>query len=223
MSSALFAAKHVAWNIEALNETFQSASPETIVRWALAQNLKVLTSTSFATQSAAMLHLVNKLGPSLPTLWIDTGFAPASTREFSRRLVERLNLNLVTYRPKLTPLLCLQTIGAANIEDLSEEQRVQLADMVKIEPFERALNALRPHIWITGIRAEETAFRAKLHPASWDDRGMLKLAPFLNSSEADIEEYMTEHELPSGPVSIDPTKAAPHLECGLHTRRGAPE
>ncbi|MDG1065016.1 MAG: phosphoadenosine phosphosulfate reductase family protein [Luminiphilus sp.] len=219
MSSAVFARKNVAWDLDALNETFDGASPETIVRWALAQNLQIVTSTSFGSQSAAMLHLVNKLGPFVPTLWIDSGFAPANTREFNRQLVEQLDLNLVTYRPKLTPLRCLHAIGAAGTEDLSEEQRAQLANLVKIEPFERAMSALKPHIWLTGIRAEETSFRAKLRPASWDDRGILKLAPFLHSSEADIDAYLTQHKLPTGPASVDPTKAAPHLECGLHTRR----
>ena len=90
MSNAVFASQRVAWNLDALNDTFNSASPETIVRWALAQNLQVVTSTSFGTQSAAMLHLVSKLGPSLPIIWIDSGFAPANTREFSRQLVEQL-------------------------------------------------------------------------------------------------------------------------------------
>ena len=223
MSNAVFASQNVAWNLEALNDTFNNASPETIVRWALAQNLRVVTSTSFGTQSAAMLHLVSKLGPSLPIIWIDSGFAPANTREFSRQLVEQLNLNLVTYRPNLTPLRCLHAISATDTEDLSEEQRAQLANLVKIEPFERAMSALKPHIWLTGIRAEETSFRAKLRPASWDDRGMLKLAPFLHSSEADIDAYLAQHNLPRGPASVDPTKAGPHLECGLHTRRSQPQ
>lgn len=221
MNSIACARQDVAWDLEGLNDTLDSASPETIVRWALAQNLSVVTSTSFGPQSAAMLHLTNKLGPGLPTLWIDSGFAPARTREFSRNLVRQLDLNLVTYRPQLTPLRCLRAIGAADTENLNEQQRAQLADLVKIEPFERALTALRPHIWLTGIRAEETSFRAQLRPASWDDRGILKLAPFLHSSEADIDRYLTRHGLPTGPVNVDPTKAAPHLECGLHTRRSA--
>jgi phosphoadenosine phosphosulfate reductase len=222
MSSAVFVRKSVAWDLNALNDTLEGASPETIVRWALAQNLRVITSTSFGPQSAAMLHLVSKLGPSLPVLWIDSGFAPAATREFNRQLVAQLNLNLVTYRPALTPPRCLRAINAADTEDLSEEQRTKLANLVKIEPFERAMSVIKPHIWLTGIRAEETNFRAQLRPASWDDRGILKLAPFLHSTEADIDAYLAQYKLPMGPVSVDPTKAAPHLECGLHTRRSAP-
>ena len=222
MSSAVFVRKSVAWDLNALNDTLEGASPETIVRWALAQNLRVITSTSFGPQSAAMLHLVSKLGPSLPVLWIDYGFAPANTREFNRQLVAQLDLNLVTYRPTLTPLRCLRAIGAADIEDLSEGQRVKLANLVKIEPFERAMSVIKPHIWLTGIRAEETSFRAQLRPASWDYRGILKLAPFLHSTEGDIYAYLAHHKLPTGPASVDPTKAAPHLECGLHTRRSDP-
>jgi len=42
MSNAVFASQNVAWNLDALNDTFNNASPETIVRWALAQNLRVV-------------------------------------------------------------------------------------------------------------------------------------------------------------------------------------
>jgi len=65
MNSIARARQDVAWDLEGLNDTLDGASPETIVRWALAQNLSVVTSTSFGPQSAAMLHLTNKLGPGL--------------------------------------------------------------------------------------------------------------------------------------------------------------
>ena len=208
-----------AWDLTALNETFAAATPQTIVRWALSQGLPTITTTSFGTQSAATVHLVSSLDPEAVIVWLDTGFTGPATRVFAEGLCQQLSLNLLTYRPRHPPVTLLSQCGITGLGELSETQREALTRRVKLEPFERAIRQLQPRIWISGIRAEETAFRSGLEIASWDTRGILKLAPFLNSSAAGIDAYLAQHGLPTGPEATDPTKAAPHLECGLHTRQ----
>ena len=209
-----------AWDLPAINETLALATPETIVRWALAQGVRQLTSTSFGPHAAATLHLVHSLDPNSQTVWVDTGFAGESTREFARRLTNQLHLELAVYRPQIPPMTCLEQLGIRDLSAINSQQRQRLADITKIEPFQRAVTDLAPQIWISGIRAEETAFRAGLDVASWDPRGILKLSPFLRASAADMDHYLQQHGLPKGPSVFDPTKAEAHLECGLHTRNG---
>jgi len=206
------------WDLDALNETFATATPETIVRWAVAQGVQILTSTSFGPHAAATLHLVQRLDPGSLVVWVDSGFVDESTRHFARNLSQQLCLEPAIFRPKTTPLTCLVQLGIKDLDQVSSAQRRHLADTIKLEPFQRALDRFSPQIWISGIRGEETAFRSGLDIASWDERGILKLAPFLRASSSDMESYLSRHELPLGPPVFDPTKAAPHLECGLHTR-----
>jgi phosphoadenosine phosphosulfate reductase len=210
-----------AWDLTALNETFSAATPQTIVRWALSHRLPTITTTGFGVQSAATLHLVSTLDPEAVIVWLDTGFTEPATRAFAKSLCRQLSLNLLTYRPRHRPVTLLSQLGISEVVGLSEPQRQALARRVKLEPFERAVRQLQPRIWISGIRAEETAFRSGLGIASWDPRGILKLAPFLNYSATEMDAYLAQHGLPAGPEAVDPTKAAPHLECGLHTRQGS--
>ncbi len=213
------ATRGVAWDLAALNETFASATPESIVRWALAQGVRTLTSTSFGAHAAATLHLVQQLDPSAATVWVDTGFAGDPTRHFARELAAQLKLKLTVYRPQRHPLACLARLNISDLANINEQQRQELAEEIKLEPFQRALDEFAAQIWISGIRAEETAFRSNLEIASWDERGILKISPFLKASAADMDDYLRRHNLPLGPAVYDPTKAAQHLECGLHTRR----
>ena len=209
-----------SWDLAAINETLTGATPETMVRWALAQRVATMTTTSFGPHSAATLHLVSQLAPGARTVWLDTGLSKPETRVFAQHLVERLDLNLLTYHPRQKPVCLLSELHISDLDTMTEEQREALAQHVKLEPLNRAIQRLKPRIWITGIRGDETAFRADLQIASWDSRGILKLAPFLHHSSGCLDAYLDRFGLPKGPEGYDPTKAAPHLECGLHTRQG---
>ncbi|HEX9583081.1 MAG TPA: phosphoadenosine phosphosulfate reductase family protein [Gammaproteobacteria bacterium] len=81
------------------------------------------------------------------------------------------------------------------------------------------LQDLNPDLWLTGIRREETVWRRTQNIVTRSDDGLLRVAPFFNLSEAELEAYMRRHSLPFGdPFHYDPVKAAPHRECGLHQR-----
>ena len=64
---------------------------------------QAILTTSFGAQSAAFLHLVSQVIPEIPVVFIDTGYHFPETLSFSQTLVQKLNLNLKTYRPLLSP------------------------------------------------------------------------------------------------------------------------
>ncbi|NBP66737.1 MAG: phosphoadenosine phosphosulfate reductase, partial [Bacteroidetes bacterium] len=81
-----------------------SKGAEERIRWAIDKfQEQALVTTSFGAQSAAFLHLVSKVAPNFPVLFIDTGYHFPETLAFARALTERLNLNLKTYRPLSSP------------------------------------------------------------------------------------------------------------------------
>lgn len=206
----------ILWNVAAINRTFEEASPRAITLWALSLGLPSMVTTSFGEHSAATLHVVRSLTDRVPAVWVDTGFVPGATHDFARRVSAQLDLDLRVFRSGQSTTAILHRVGASSTETMTAIQRDQFATLVKVEPFQRALASLQPKIWITGIRSEETEYRRSLAPATLDPRGILKIAPFFNSSRTDIEAYLAEHGLPANRNHNDPTKAAPHLECGLH-------
>jgi Phosphoadenosine phosphosulfate reductase family len=82
----------------------KAKSPSDRLRWAVESfPKKVVLTTSFGAQSAAFLHWASQISPTLPVIFIDTGYHFPETLAFASELTSRLGLNLKTYRPLLTP------------------------------------------------------------------------------------------------------------------------
>ena len=70
--------------------------------------------------------------------------------------------------------------------------------------------------WITNLRKGQTTFRDSIDIISQTDEGLLKLSPFYNWSDQDLDVYMKENNLINEYDYYDPTKADEKRECGLH-------
>ena len=198
------------------NSQLQSLSPEAIVRWAVDQGQSTIVSTSFGPNSAALLHLVNQVAPDLPVIWVDSGYNMRDTYVVAEEIIGRLNLNMKVYVPEVTSERLNILMGG--IPTLDEpEKHAEFTRIVKLDPFERALKELNPKMWISGIRQDDTEFRRSLDVLSYDNRGILKVAPIFRWTDEDLDNYMSEHDLPSCRHYFDPTKVESGRECGLHT------
>ena len=68
-----------------------------------------------------------------------------------------------------------------------------------------------------GNAREETDFRKTLDIVTWDNRGLLRVAPLFHWTEQDVQAYMDKYQLPTCKHYFDPTKVSDNAECGLHT------
>ena len=203
-------------DLDSANEALKDASATDIVRWALAQGGKTIATTSMGKNAAVMLHLVSQVDRTVPTIWVDTGYNLRDTYVVAQRLIHDLDLNISVYTPEMSSERRNAIMGGIPTPD-EEERHQEFTRQVKLEPFEQALQAFSPDIWLTGIRREETEHRKTLDVVSMDGRGIIKVAPIFYWSEADVEQYMQAHELPTCKHYFDPTKAWDGRECGLHT------
>jgi phosphoadenosine phosphosulfate reductase len=200
-----------------VNAELQGQTPEQIVRWALAQNKRAILTTSFSPNSAAILHLITQIQSDLPIVWIDSGYNVPDAYRVAEQLIEQLKLNIHVYTPAMTAERRNALMGGIPHPGDNAELHAEFVRQVKLEPFQRALDELKPEIWLTGIRREETEYRKTLDIVSWDNRGLLRVAPLFNWSEQDLQDYMQRFQLPSCKHYFDPTKIADNAECGLHT------
>ncbi len=197
------------------NRLFSNATPLDIIKRALDAADHPIISTSFSAHSPVLLHMAQIVRPGITVVWCDTGFNTPATYRFVDQLVKLLDLNLQVYQP-LVSAAHLQAryngipeAGSADHDDFTR--------IVKLEPFARAFDELRPDLWITGIRREETAFRKTQNIFTWDpSRAVTKVAPTFLSKTRDLAAYLEKHQLPSEYDYFDPTKPEEHLECGLH-------
>ena len=204
------------WNAE-----LRSLPPLEIVRWAISQaNGRVIVTTNFRPYEAVILHLATHVQPDIPVLWVDHGYNRPATYRHAEDLRVRLKLNLKTYLPKLTPAhrdAIYGPIPAAN----DEEGLKQFSTLMKLEPFMRGMKELAPTIWITALRRVQNLNRAGLDIVSGDDNfGTMKVSPVFHFTDADMEAYLKQHDLPNEWDYFDPAKADERRECGLHAAWG---
>jgi phosphoadenosine phosphosulfate reductase len=103
-----------------------------------------------------------------------------------------------------------------------EEALKQFSAVMKLEPFQRGMKELAPTVWITALRQVQTPNRAGLDILSEDRNfGSLKVSPVFYWSDADLENYLEQHQLPNEWDYFDPAKADEKRECGLHAAWGA--
>jgi len=217
---------------------FEGVSASKRMEWAnLNYPGKMLLTTSFGAQSAAFLHLATQIKKDVPLLFIDTGYHFPETLEFAEELTEKLNLNLQTVRPLLTPEEIEKKHG--KLWEMGPEGLEKFHEIVRVEPMRRAMNQIDPQLWVAGLRRTSADSRKELSVIS-QNQSRIKLLPILDWTDRHVGEYLRQHSLPYHPlwsqgyVSIgdrvttkrldevtDPTQLR-HFgwkrECGIHEK-----
>lgn len=191
----------------------RATDPREIIEQALAQARAPVLSTNFRPHAAALLHMVTRVMPDIPVIWVDSGYNTPATYAFAESLRARLGLNLKVYTPLVTAARRHACFGG--IPSLADPGHAEFTREVKLEPFERALREHRPDVWLTGIRADQTAHRRALGVVSRGPLGTFKIAPLYSWTEVDLENYLYEAGLPDNLDYVDPTKGRDDRECGL--------
>lgn len=195
--TALHAAP-VALDLDDLARAFAGADPRALISWAAQQfGPGLVLSTSFGAQSALMLHLVTQIAPTIPVVFIDTGYLFPETYRFAEELTARLQLNLKVFGPLMTTARQEALFGEQWAE--GEEGVKAYLQRNKVEPMQRALNELGATAWIAGLRQAQTAHRKSLRPVEVQN-GRYKVHPILSFSEDDVNRYLAEHDLPLHPL-----------------------
>jgi phosphoadenosine phosphosulfate reductase len=202
-------------DIATVNNQFANSSPQDIIRHALSLPGKVVVTTHFGPLEAVILHMASRVEPDLQVLWIDHGYNTKATYRCAEIIIQQLKLNVDVFTPRVSA--ARQEAALGGIPDYTEDAHKIFTENFKLEPFRRAMTTHKPAIWLTALRKEQTEFRQSLNVFTTDDKGVLKVAPLLRWSEAQMRAYLAEHSLPNEDSYYDPTKALENRECGLHT------
>lgn len=189
--------------------------PLKLIEWACTQGDRAICTTNFGPFEAVILHMVTRVKPDMPIVWMDSGYATPATYRFADEVTHKLKLNLSVYHPLRSRAHREALDGETPTVD--DPRHGEFTREVKLEPFERAMRELAPKIWFTAVRAEQTAVRARMEPVSVNQDGLIKVAPVLHWTSKDMNDYLKTNGLPNNFDYFDPTKVEAHRECGLHT------
>ena len=201
-----------------LNADLRDQSALDVVKWAIAHaGGRALVSTNFRPYEAVILHLVTQVQPDIPVLWVDHGYNRPATYRHAEQLKARLKLNLKPYLPKLTAAHYDAVYGGMPEPTPENEERIKaFSTVMKLEPFQRGMRELAPTVWLTALRKVQNPNRAGLDLVSADANfGSLKVSPVFYWSDAEMEAYLRQHDLPNEWDYFDPAKADEKRGWGL--------
>ncbi len=194
-----------------------------VVRWAIARaGGRAVISTNFRPYEAVLLHLVTQVQPDIPVLWVDHGYNRPATYKHAEQLRSRLKLDIRPYLPRLTAAHYDAVHGGMPEPTPENEERIKaFSTVMKLEPFQRGMKELAPTVWLTALRKVQNPNRAGLDIVSPDGNfNSLKVSPVFHWSDAEMEAYLKQHDLPNEWDYFDPAKADEKRECGLHAAWG---
>ena len=204
---------HPEADLVSLNDKFSNAKPSEIMQFAVEKAENPVIFTNFRPLAVAFLHLATQPKKDIPVIWVDHGFNTPETYRHIERVVERLDLNLKVYSPKMSAAHYTAVHGAIPALDTPEHDA--FSQIVKLEPFKRAMAELKPDVWLNGIRHDQNAHRKNLNVFTFGSHDTVRVAPMFHLNELDVEEYIYDNELPDNQDYFDPTKGEEHRECGL--------
>jgi phosphoadenosine phosphosulfate reductase len=182
-------------DIVALNERFEHATTEEILRWTWETFAPdVMASSSFQTQSVPLLHIISQVCPKMPVIFIDTGFHFPETLAFRDKLQAQFKLNILTVRPTVTQSELLQQYGEA----LYRRDPDLCCYINKVQPMQWITTQMKA--LVAGVRRDQTANRQTMNVLHQPAQGPLQIHPLLNWTKAEVQAYRQVHDLPVHPL-----------------------
>lgn len=179
-----------------LNNLFRGVPTEEMLRTVLTEQMvgDVALVSSFGAESAALLHLVASIDPSVPVLFLDTGKHFPETLAYRDTLVKQLGLTgLRVLTPD--PEVLAKKDGSGLRWSYDPDGCCEIR---KVIPLDAAM--ARFDASITGRKAFQASTRNALPRFEVDSAGKLKVNPLADWTKADIEAYFATHDLPRHPL-----------------------
>ena len=198
-----------------LERALRDAAPAEIIAAALRSvgRERLALVSSFGTESAALLKVMADVDPSIPVIFLDTGWLFEETLAYRDTLIALLGLRDVrSIRP------AEETLSREDPErDLWFSDPDACCRIRKVEPLARALAPFAA--WINGRKRFQGGLRADI-PVVEEDGARLKFNPFANVSREAIEAIYNEARLPAHPLVASGFLSVGCMPCTSRTSEG---
>ena len=191
-------------------ERYALAGADEVLAWVAATfGARVAVASSMA--DTALTHLAARHLPGVDVLVLDTGYHFLETLATRDEVARRLDVTIRDVRPRLSVAEQDELHGV----DLFARDPAACCAMRKVEPLTAALGGY--DAWVTGVRRSESPTRARTPVVEWDEAfGLVKVNPLVAWSDADVQAYLVEHDVPVNPLLAE---GYPSIGCAPCTRR----
>jgi phosphoadenosine phosphosulfate reductase len=156
------------------------------------------------------MHLIAQIDVDTTVFYLDTDLLFPETYRLRDTLASLFGLRFTCVRSSLS----LEAQAAAYGAALWQHNPDVCCYVRKVEPLRRFLATQQA--WITGIRRQQTATRARARRIEWDQsNGLVKLNPLADWSTEQVWAYLRAHDLPVNPLHA---QGYPSIGCAPCTR-----
>jgi phosphoadenosine phosphosulfate reductase len=155
---------------------------------------RLAVACSFQKEASVVLDLLLKIAPDARVFTLDTHVLFPETYETWKRVEERYGIEIEVFQG---PSLGRQ--AATHGDRLWEREPDECCRLRKVDPLTRALADV--DAWISGVRREQSAVRARTPKLAWDRKHeRWKANPLADWTEQDVWRYIAEHDVPYNPL-----------------------
>ena len=176
-----------------LNERFHALTAEERVKRLYDEFAAddVMLTSSFAANSALLLHLFSQYAPYQKVYFIDTGFHFRATLDYKKRLTELYHLKVEDVHPE-------DWKHEFTVNDQTWKSDPDFCCSInKVEPLEEIKK--RHKIWVSGLMRWQTDHRSSLDVFELRG-GIVKFYPLVDVTKEEREAYIRDHNLPFHPM-----------------------
>ncbi|WP_428545118.1 phosphoadenylyl-sulfate reductase [Profundibacter sp.] len=177
---------------------------------------RVALVSSFGAESVMLLHMLSRINPHTPVLFIDTQMLFTETLEYQLEVTKLLGLTDV------------RTIRATakDLQDSDPDNRLHkvapdnCCDLRKTRPLQTALADF--DTWITGRKRHHSGFRTGLEYFGIDGEGRVTVNPLIHWGANELNAYMDRMNLPRHPLLRRGYTSIGCAPCTSRTTAGEP-
>jgi phosphoadenosine phosphosulfate reductase len=156
---------------------------------------RIAFTTSFGLEDQAIAHAIFSQALAIDVATLDTGRLFPETHEVWAETERRYDTRILAFAPEHASVEAL--IARQGIDGLrsSVAARLDCCAIRKVAPLARILDGSAA--WVTGIRADQSADRARLLPASFDEgRRLIKVNPLFDWTRERTFDFVRAHRIP---------------------------
>jgi phosphoadenosine phosphosulfate reductase len=183
---------------------------------------RMVFTTSFGLEDQAIAHAIFAQGLAIDVATLDTGRLFPETHDVWAETERRYSIRVVSFAPEHRAVEAL--IAGQGIDGFrsSVEARLDCCAVRKVAPLARALDGAAA--WITGLRADQSADRAQLAPALFDEgRRLIKVNPLFDWTRDRTREFVRAHEVPCNALHERGFLSIGCAPCTRAVKPGEPE
>jgi phosphoadenosine phosphosulfate reductase len=193
------------------NRNLEYATAEEILTWAVERYFPRFTlATALGPESCVIISMLAKIEPRVYVFNIDTGYQFPQTLELCQRLQDKYGIAIHFQRPELS---------------VAEYEAVHGGPLYLVNPdqccYDRKVAVLHRiaqdfDAWASGIRREQSPYRANTPIVRWDEKfGLVKVSPLATWTKEDVWRRIFQEKIPYNPLH---DRGYPSIGCWPCTR-----